>query len=137
MKGVELSQILRLEQTPILGKRVFEVLFRPPLLQQLFGKTHVSIFSLDDTMFESGRFGEEEHLSLLARSFSPEPSGKASETKRSQAGAHKHVTPIYWFHAPKMRCLPREIKRQDLNSTNFVKLSRVLHLQLSTWNLQQ
>jgi hypothetical protein len=94
MKGVELSQILRLEQTAILGKRVFDILFRPPLLQEFFGEARLSIVLLDDTMFESGGFGEEKHLSLFFRSVSPEPGGKASESQRSQAGAHKHFTAI-------------------------------------------
>src|SRR5215469_18308138 len=62
MKGVELSQILRLEQTAILGKRVFDILFRPPLLQEFFGEARLSIVSLDDTVFESSGFGKEEHL---------------------------------------------------------------------------
>jgi hypothetical protein len=56
VKGVELSQILRLEQTPILGKRVFDVLFRPPLLQEFFGEARLSIVPLDDTVFESRGF---------------------------------------------------------------------------------
>src|SRR5262249_15482902 len=88
MKDVGFGQVTRRKQTAILGTRVFDVLFRPPLLQEFFGEAQLSIVPLDDTVFESRGFGEEKHLSLFFGSGSPEPGGKASESKRSQAGAH-------------------------------------------------